>query len=481
MTTYDAVIVGSGPNGLAAAITLAGAGLSTLVVEAADAPGGGMRSEPLTLPGFTHDVCSAVHPLGLGSPFFRTLALERQGLEWIQSPAPLAHMLRDGRAVFLERSIDETAAQLRRDGDAYRRLMEPLARSSEPLLRMILGPLRMPSSPFLLGRFGLSALRSMAGLARGRFVGEEAPALLAGIAAHAMVPLDEPATASFALVLAMAGHAIGWPVARGGSGAIAAALVRHYESVGGRLVLGQRVNDLRELPSARVYLLDVSPLELARIAGDQLPERYVRALGRFRYGPGAFKVDWALDGPIPWADPRCARAVTVHLSGTLDDVAHAEARVHAGRLPREPFVLLAQPSVVDATRAPIGSQCVWAYCHVPRGGEADALARIEASIERFAPGFGARVIARSTLTPRQLEAHDPNYVGGDINGGLSDLGQLFFRPVAAVDPYATPAPHVFLCSSSTPPGGGVHGMCGHWAARSALRKVFGGARLARAA
>jgi phytoene dehydrogenase-like protein len=471
---YDAVIVGAGPNGLAAAITLARAGLATLIVEAQDAPGGGMRSSPLTVPGFMHDVCSAVHPLGLSSPFFSSLDLARHGLTWIDSPTPLAHVLSDGKAVTLERSLADTAEQLGKDGPGYQRLLRPFVDEFDSLLSMVLGPLRFPSAPALFARFGWVALRSMRGLARARFCGDQAPALLAGIAAHAMIPLDRLVTSSFALVLATAGHGVGWPIAQGGSQSIANALVSYYLELGGELLLNHRISSLEQLPPARAYLLDVAPKQLSQIAGRHLSERYKRRLGRFRYGPGVYKVDWALHGPIPWKDARCGRAVTVHLSGRLDDIGKAEAAVHAGKLADHPFVLLGQPSIVDPTRAPPGKQTAWAYCHVPHGSTTDALAAIENEIERHAPGFRDQILARATRNAVEIEQHNPNYVGGDINGGLSDLMQLFFRPMLRADPYRTSAPNIFLCSSSTPPGGGVHGMCGYWAARSALRHVFRG-------
>ena len=469
---YDAVIVGAGPNGLAAAIALARAGRSTLVVEARDTPGGGCRSAALTLPGFVHDVCSAVHPLGRASPFLRSLALERHGLSWIDPPAPLAHVLADGRAVLLERSLEATCAQLGDDGRAYRALLAPFVERFEELLPMLLAPLRPPSSPLLMARFGLHALRSLRGLA-GRFVDEPARALLAGVAAHAMLPLDAPGTAAFALVLASAGHAVGWPIPRGGSQAITRALVACLRELGGELELDHPVADLRELPPARAYLLDLSPRQVLAVTGERLPAGYRRRLERFRYGPGVYKLDWALAAPIPWKDPACARAGTLHLSGSLDGIAAAEAHVHAGRLSARPFVLLVQPSGFDASRAPAGQHTAWAYCHVPHGSPIDASSVIEEHIERCAPGFRDTILARSARNAVEMEQYNPNYVGGDINGGLPDLGQLFFRPVARLDPYATPAADVFLCSSSTPPGGGVHGMCGYWAARSVLRRVFG--------
>jgi phytoene dehydrogenase-like protein len=475
--TYDVVVVGSGPNGLSAAIELAGAGLSVCVFEAASTPGGGTRTEALTLPGFRHDVCSAVHPLGIGSPFFQTLGLERHGLEWIQPPAPLAHVMEDGRAVLLERSVEETARQLGADARTYARIMGPLARRFDAIGEEILGPVRAPRDPLLLAWFGWYALRSMKGFAR-LFQDRDAPALLAGIAAHAMVPLDGAGTASFALVLGLAGHAYGWPIPKGGSAAIADALVQVLRERGGELVLDTRIDRMEELPPARAYVFDLAPRQLLSIAGDALPPGYRRQLRQFRYGPGVFKMDWALDGPIPWKDPACARAATVHLSGSAEQLIAAEADVHAGGIADRPFVLLGQPSLFDRSRAPEGKATVWAYCHVPHGSDLDATTHIESHIEEHAPGFRDRIIARVTRNARQMEQHSPNYVGGDINGGIADLRQLFFRPVPRLDPYATPARNIFLCSSSTPPGGGVHGMCGYWAARTVLARAFRGRTVA---
>jgi phytoene dehydrogenase-like protein len=471
---YEVVVVGAGPNGLAAAICLARAGLSTVVFEASSTAGGGARSAALTLPGVIHDVCSTVHPLGAASPLFRSLALDRFGLTWVQPACPVAHVLDDGSVVTLERSVAETAEQLGRDGKAYSQLLRPFVEEFDSLLEMILGPLRFPAAPPLLARFGLQALRSMRGLAASWFREAPARALLAGIGAHAMVPLDSVATASFALVLAAAGHAVGWPLARAGSQTITDALLACYQAYGGHLVLDQQVDRLEELPPARAYVLDLTPRQVSRVASRQLPAGYCRRLARFRYGPGVFKMDWTLAGPIPWKAAECARAATVHLSGNLPEIATAEALIHQGRLAQQPFILLVQPSLFDPSRAPPGIHTAWAYCHVPHGSTVDASNAIESHIERYAPGFRRSILARATRSPAQMEAYDANYIGGDINGGMSDFAQLLFRPVFRADPYATPSPQIFLCSSSTPPGGGVHGMCGYWAARSVLKHAFRG-------
>jgi phytoene dehydrogenase-like protein len=468
----DAIVIGSGPNGLAAAVALARAGLAVHVVEARDEIGGGTRTSELTLPGFLHDVCSAAHPTGFVSPWFRALGLEAHGLEWVHSAAAVAHVLPDGRAVTLE-ALEATVAQLGDDGDAYRDLMGPYLDRFEDLLPMLLAPLRVPRHPWLLAKFGMDAMRSVTGLARAKFTGEAAPALLAGVAAHTLVPLDMLATASVGLVLSLVGHAHGWPIARGGSRAISDALARMFTSLGGTIAVGHEVRSLAELPAARAYMFDTSPRQLAAIAGDRLPAGYRARLAKFRYAPGVFKIDWALHGPVPWRDPACARAATVHLSGTLEDLAVAEAAAFAGRMADQPFTLFVQPSLFDPTRAPPGKHVAWAYCHVPAGSTVDATALIEAHVERFAPGFRDLVIARATLGPAELEAYNANYIGGDITGGLSDITQLLVRPVVRADPYATPARDIYLCSASTPPGAGVHGMCGYWAAASALRRVFG--------
>jgi phytoene dehydrogenase-like protein len=468
---YDAIIVGSGPNGLAAAITLARTGHLVLVLEAEQTPGGGVRSAELTLPGFVHDLCSAVHPLGVGSPFFRTLPLDAHGLEWLHPPAPLAHPLDDGTAVVLERSIAATGATLGRDANAYTRLMKPLVRNWEKLAPAILNPLRMPRHPFTLLRFGLQALWPAHSLATRYFKDERARALMAGLAAHSFLPLEHAPSGAFGLVLGAAGHAVGWPIPRGGSQRLTDALVAYLRSLGGEIALGQRVERVDDLPPARLVLLDITPRQVLRIASHHLSPGYRRALEQYRYGPGVFKVDLAIEGAIPWRAAACARAGTVHLGGTLAEIASAERAVWRGDHPEHPFVLVAQPGQFDTTRAPAGKQTVWAYCHVPHGSPFDMTIRIEQQIERFAPGFRDRIIGRSVMGPAALEHHNANYMGGDINGGIQDLRQLVTRPVLRRNPYRIPGERRwYLCSSSTPPGGGVHGMCGFIAASKALHE-----------
>ncbi|MGH9112626.1 MAG: phytoene desaturase family protein [Acidimicrobiales bacterium] len=470
---YDAVVVGAGPNGLAAATTLADAGATVVVLEAAATPGGGARSAELTLPGFVHDVCSAVHPLGCASPYLSSLPLARHGLEWVTSGVALAHPLDDGRAGLLLRSVEETASALG-DPRGYPRLMEPLVSAWDALVNEVLRPpLRLPSHPLTLARFGARAVLPATYLARATLRSEAAAALFAGMAAHSFADLSHPVTAAAGLLLGAAGHAVGWPVARGGSQRLVDALVAHLEAGGGRVETGRPVTSLDDVPPARAVLFDTAPRHLARIAGDRLPDRYRRRLERYRHGPAAFKVDYALDGPVPWTADGCRRAGTVHLGGTLAEVAAAERAVAAGRVPERPFVLVAQQSVLDPSRAPEGRHTLWAYCHVPNGCTLDMTAPMEAQIERFAPGFGERVLARAVRSPADIEADNPNAVGGDIAGGDSDGLRLVFRPSVSANPYRTPAPGIFLCSASTSPGAGVHGMCGHWAAREALAWLGG--------
>jgi phytoene dehydrogenase-like protein len=464
------VVVGSGPNGLAAAITLARAGRSVLVIEAAPTIGGGARTAELTLPGFLHDVCSAVHPFALASPFLRTLPLAEHGLELIQPPAPLAHPLDGGAAAVLERSIAETGRSLGVDARAYARLMGSLTAAADRLFADLLGPLKLPLHPFLAARFGLRALQPARRLAEHWFAAAPARALFAGLAAHAILPLESWATSAVALVLGIAGHAVGWPVVRGGSQRLSDSLASYLRSLGGEVVTGWRVESLDELPPADLVLLDVTPRQVMRLAGHRLPAGYLRRLGRYRYGMGVFKLDWALTGPIPWTAPDCTRAGTVHLGGPLEEIAASEAAVSRGDHPDRPFVLLAQPSLFDPSRAPSGGHTAWAYCHVPNGSSRDMTARIEDQVERFAPGFRDRIQARHVMAPADFEAYNANYIGGDINGGSQDLRQLFTRPVARLVPYATPARGLYLCSSSTPPGGGVHGLCGYYAAMAALSR-----------
>jgi len=472
-TDVDAVVIGAGPNGLAAAITLARAGRSVVVFEAAATIGGGCRSAELTLPGFVHDVCATIQVLAVASPFMATLDLAGRGVQFVQPCAPLAHVLDGGRAAVLERSVTATAAGLGRDAAAWKRTFGPLVHAAGQLAGELLGPvIHVPRHPLALARFGPPATRSALGFARGTFDGDEARALFAGMSAHAMVPLNRPFTASFGLVLGMFAHAVGWPIVRGGSGVLTAALAAELGDLGGQIVTGRHVGSLDELPTARAYLFDTTPRGLASIAGDRLPAGYRRSLERFRHGPGVHKVDWALEGPIPWTAADATRAGTVHLGGTVDEVAAAEAIVAAGHHPERPFVILAQQTRFDPGRAPAGKHTAWAYCHVPNGSTVDMTDAIEAQVERFAPGFRDRIIARSLMTAAQMAEYDENYVGGDINGGIQDLRQLVFRPIPRLDPYATPARGLYLCSSSTPPGGGVHGMCGHLAARSALRREF---------
>jgi phytoene dehydrogenase-like protein len=464
----DAIVVGAGPNGLAAAVELARSGLSVRVLEAAETVGGGTRSAELTLPGFVHDVCSAIHPLGVASPFLRSLPLDAHGLEWVEPPAALAHPFDDGTAVLLRRSPEAAVQSLGEDDARWRRLFAPLARDVDSLLDEALAPLHVPAHPLRLARFGLRALLPATMVARRSFQGAKARGLFAGLAAHSMLPLERPPSAAFGLMLGLLGHAVGWPFPRGGSQAIADSLASYLRSLGGEIETGRRVESLAELGESRLVLLDLAPRGLLQLAGNRLPERYRRRLERYRYGPGVFKLDWALDGPIPWQAEECSRAATVHLGATIEEIAASEATPADGRIAERPFVLLAQQSLFDTTRAPAGEHTAWGYCHVPNGSDVDMTERIENQIERFAPGFRERILARSVLRPAQLERYNANYVGGDINGGLADLRQLLTRPVARWSPYSTPLPGVFLCSASTPPGGGVHGMCGYYAARAAL-------------
>lgn len=470
--SHDAVVVGAGPNGLAAAIRLAQAGLKVLVREGSDTIGGGARSGELTLPGFVHDVCSAVHPLGIGSPFFRTLPLAEYGLEWIQPEFPLAHPLDGGTAAVLRRSVGETATGLGADATAYRRLMEPLTNRWQDLADDFLGPmLHLPRHPLLLARFGWRSLPSASFVARQRFGGREARALFAGMAAHSFLPLDAVVSSAFAVVLGLFGHGCGWPLPRGGSGRLSQALAGYFRTLGGEIVVKAPVERLSEAQTAPITIFDVTPRQLVRIAGNDMPPGYRKKLERYRYGPGVFKLDYALAGPIPWLARECLTAGTVHLGGTMDEIADAERIVASGSHPGRPFILLVQPTSFDASRAPAGQHIAWAYTHVPNGSAFDMTERIESQIERFAPGFRQLILARHKMTSADLEARNPNLVGGDINGGAADLWQLIARPTFSRCPYRTAIAGVYLCSSSTPPGGGVHGMCGFHAANAALNDM----------
>ncbi|HYP60086.1 MAG TPA: NAD(P)/FAD-dependent oxidoreductase [Thermomicrobiales bacterium] len=470
-STHDAVIIGAGPNGLAAGITLAQAGRSVLILEAKDTIGGGCRTLDLTLPGYRHDPCSAIHPLAVVSPFFRTLPLAQYGLEMIEPPLALANPFDDGTAVVLAKSVDETAASLGPDADAYKRLLNPLIRDRDILIPELLGPLRIPPRhPIAMARFGLVGLRSAKGLVHSRFKGRNARALFAGMAAHSMLRMDQLTTAAFGLTLALFGHAVNWPIPRGGSQAIVDALAAHFRSLGGEIRTSTPVDSIEQYKNARAILFDTTPRQFLALAGDQVPGRYRRQLSHYRYGPGVFKIDLALSGPVPWTAPECRRAGTVHLGGSYEEIAASEADACAGRHSERPYVIVAQQSLFDPTRAPDDHHTLWAYCHVPSGSDKDMTGAIEGQIERFAPGFRDLVIARSVMGPSALQDYNPNYIGGDINGGLQDIRQIFTRPAVRLDPYSTPNKRLYLCSSSTPPGGGVHGMAGHHAAKSVMRR-----------
>jgi phytoene dehydrogenase-like protein len=473
MTDYDALIIGSGPNGLSAAITLAQSGCKVLVLEANDAIGGGTRTAEITLPGFQHDICSAIHPLGIASPFFRKLPLDDFGLEWIIPPVALAHPLDDGRVAIMTRSLEESAASMGVDGPAYQRLMAPLVAAWEEILCEILGPLPLPPRhPLILARFGLQALRSVRNLAQSRFRDQLSQAIFAGLAGHGMLPLEEITTSSIALVLGMLAHAVGWPVAKGGSQTVSNALAGYLDSLGGESVTGQEVTSLDDLPAARAVLFDLTPRQIVQICGERLPESYRQQLSAYRYGPGVCKVDYALSGPIPWKAAACTQAGTVHLGGSLEEISASERAVWRGEHPDKPLVLLAQQSLFDHSRAPEGQHTVWAYCHVPHGSSMDVSDRITAQIERFAPGFQDLILVTKVHTATEMQTYNANYVGGDINGGVQDWRQLFTRPVARWSPYTMPIKGLYICSSSTPPGGGVHGMCGYHAAQRALKELW---------
>jgi phytoene dehydrogenase-like protein len=464
-----ACVVGSGPNGLAAAIVLAQAGLQVDVLEAEPTPGGAARTMELTLPGFLHDFGSAVHPLAAGSPFFSSLPLEDHGLEWIHSPAPLAHPLDDGTAVILERDLEDAKASLGADGNVWGRLMQPLVENWREFAPDVLRPvLTIPRHPWLMAHFGANALFSAKTIAR-RFHSERTRALFAGLAAHSFLSLNEPLSGAFGMLMAVPAHAVGWPIPHGGSQSLTNALCRYLSTFGSKVRTSSRVDSLAALSHYDVILCDVTPRQLLRIAGQRLSDSYKHRLQRFRYGPGAFKVDYALSRPIPWKASECLRAAAVHLGGSYKEIAASEKTTRSGQHADRPFVLLAQPTIFDPSRAPAGKHTAWAYCHVPNGSKVDMLQRLEGQIERFAPGFRESVLARRVFSPAELESMDANLVGGDIGGGAMDLRQFLFRPTWQY--YATSAKDVYICSSSTPPGGGVHGMCGYHAAKMALARL----------
>jgi len=465
-----ACVIGAGPNGLAAAIVLAQAGLEVEVFEAEPQPGGAARTLELTLPGFHHDFGSAVHPMAAGSPFFTTLPLQDYGLEWIHSPAALAHPLDDGTAVLLERNFDDAQAALGEDGAAWRSLMEPLATRWSELAEDILRPLlRLPKHPFLMAKFGMDAVPSANFVARRRFRTERVRALFSGFAAHSFLSLDAPLSASFGMVMGASAHAVGWPIPRGGSQAITNALCAHLASMGGRVHTSMRIEDFRQLPPCDLTLCDLTPRQLLHLSHGKFSTLYQKRLKRYRYGPGVFKVDYALASPIPWKAADCLRAATVHVGGTMQEITSSEAAMSCGRISERPFVLVVQPTLFDSTRAPAGKHIAWAYCHVPNGSTVNRLENLENQIERFAPGFRDCILARRVWAPADLEAMDANLIGGDIGGGAMDIRQFLFRPTRRQ--YATSADDVYLCSSSTPPGGAVHGMCGYNAARMSLRRL----------
>ncbi|GAB4237219.1 MAG: NAD(P)/FAD-dependent oxidoreductase [Chlamydiales bacterium] len=473
MKVYDAIVIGSGPNGLSAAIMFALNGLSVLVLEEKEKIGGGARTEELTLPGFHHDVCSTIHPLGIGSPFFKKLPLSDYGLEWIHPIVPLAHPYDDGSCFVMEQSLDKTLESLGIDGKAYRDLFAPFVNNWPLLEETILGPITFPKHPIIASKFALKGIQSAYSLVNKYFRDEKTRGYFAGLAAHSILPLNQRMTAAIGLVLGILGHVYGWPMPKGGSQRITKALSDYLINLGGEITTGFRVDSLKDIPDAKTILFDLTPKQVVKIAGDHLSEHYVGKLNRFRYGPGVFKIDWALDAPIPWKARECLKAGTVHVGGTFNEIAESEAAVWKGKQIKKPFILVAQNSLFDETRAPKGKHTAWAYCHVPNGSQEDMTREIELQISRFAPHFQRHILARSTKNTLEMHHYNSNYIGGDITGGVQDFWQTIFRPTSIFEPYATSNPKIYICSSSTPPGAGVHGMCGYHAAKLALKKVFG--------
>ncbi|TGL64633.1 phytoene desaturase family protein [Leptospira sarikeiensis] len=468
---YDVCIIGSGPNGLAAASVLANSGLSVIVLEASDTIGGGLRTKELTLPGFLHDVCSAAHPMGILSPYLKTLPLKEHGLEWIEPEASVAHPLDGEAAVLLKLSLEETAENLGKDKKSYIKLLSPFLKNPEGLLKDALAPLGIPDHPFLLARFGLLGLRPAKSIANSYFKEERAKALFAGCAGHSIFPLEKLLSGALGLLFSLTGHVRSWPVVKGGSQMIAKSMESYLKTLGVKIKTNYKVSNLSQLPKVRAIVFDTSPDQLGSVAGNTLSSSYINRISSYNYGPGVFKMDWALDGPIPWKDPRCLEASTVHVGGTLAEISRSESDVWKGKHSDKPYMLVVQQSQFDPTRAPKGKHTGYAYCHVPSRSTKDLTEILENQIERFAPGFKDRILAKHSMNTSDFYKYNLNYIGGAITGGAADLPQAFLRPIAKINPYTTPNPHIFLCSASTPPGGGVHGMCGYYAAKTILKKI----------
>lgn len=470
---FDAVIVGSGPNGLSAGILLAQQGLKVKIIEAEESIGGGTRTKELTEPGFLHDVCSAVHPTGIGSPFFRTLPLTDYGLEWIHPKFPVAHPLENGDAIIASQSLEKTLERMGKDGKNYKSLIKSFVEGWDYLSDDLFAPVRVPNNPLSMARFGWFGMLSAKLLSNSMFDTPQVKAYFAGLAAHSIIPLENSFTASFGLVLATAIHSVGWPIAKGGSASITNALAGYFKSLGGEIETGTRISNTSELPSSKTILFDLTPHQIVKIADQELPLGFKNKYLGYKYGPGAFKMDFALSEPVPWVNSDCAGAGTLHLGGSFEEIAFSERETWKGNHPEKPYVLVSQPSLFDDSRAPTGKHTLWAYCHVPNGSDKDCSKEIINQIERYAPGFRDIIISSHSITAPEFETYNANYIGGDINGGAQTFKQLIGRPVFQWDPYKLPVKGMYICSSSTPPGGGVHGMCGYHAAKSVLKNEFG--------